>query len=299
MTPSALAPARDAANPLAHLRDLVLLSKPRLSTLVMITCAGGMWLAPGSISPARAFLAVLATAAVVGAANALNCYMERDLDARMRRTRDRPLPAGRLDPLVALGLGVLVPTFAIPALALAAGRLTALLALLALVTYVLVYTPLKRRTPLALFVGTIPGAIPPAMGWTAVTGRLDAGALALFSVLLAWQVPHFLAVSLYLQDDYARAGLPVFARVHGEPVTRRAILGTTIFLVAASFLPIAAGVAGRAYAAGAALLGAALLAYAAAGLRGRAAWARGYFLATLAYLTALFAALVLLRGSAP
>jgi len=292
---SALAPARDATTPLGQLRDIVLLSKPRLSTLVMVTCAGGMWLAPGSIAPVRALLAVLATAAVVGAANALNCYLERDLDARMRRTRDRPLPAGRLDPMVALGLGVLVPTFAIPVLALAAGPLTALLALVALGTYVLVYTPLKRRTPLALFVGTIPGAIPPAMGWATVTGRLDAGAWALFMVLAAWQLPHYLAVSLYLQDDYGRAGLPVFARVHGEAVTRRAILGTTAFLAIASLLPVAAGVAGRAYAAAAALLGAGLLWHALLGLRGRARWARGFFLSTLAHLTALFAALALLR----
>ncbi len=294
MTP-ALAPARAASTPLVQLRDIVLLSKPRLSTLVMITCAGGMWLAPGAIAPVRALLAVLSTAAVVGAANALNCYMERDLDARMRRTRDRPLPSGRLDPLVALALGVVVPTFAIPLLALSAGRLTALLALVALGSYVLVYTPLKRRTPLALFVGTIPGAIPPAMGWATVTGRLDAGAWALFAVLAAWQLPHYLAVSLYLREDYGRAGLPVFARAYGEPATRRAILGTTIFLVAASFFPIAAGVAGVAYGAAAAVLGAALLGYALAGLRGRAAWARGFFLATLAHLTALFAALALLR----
>ncbi len=295
MTSSALAPARDTAGPLAQVRDIILLSKPRLSSLVMITCAGGLWLAPGTISPARALLAVLATAAVVGAANALNCYMERDLDALMRRTRDRPLPAGRLDPLVAVGLGLLVPAFAVPVLALAAGRLTALLALAALGSYVLVYTPLKRRTPLALFVGTLPGAIPPAMGWTTVTGRLDAGALSLFAVLAAWQLPHFLAVSLYLQDDYARAGLPVFARVHGEAVTRRAIVGTTVFLVGATFLPVAAGVAGTAYAVVAGLLGAGLLGYALAGLRGHGAWARGFFLATLAHLTALFAALALLR----
>lgn len=292
---TALAPARDAISPLLHLRDVILLSKPRLSTLVMITCGGGMWLAPGDITPARAVLAVLATAAVVGAANALNCYMERDLDARMRRTRDRPLPAGRLDPLVALGLGVFVPTLAVPFLALVAGQLTALLALVALLSYVLVYTPMKRRSPMALFVGAVPGAIPPAMGWTAVTGRLDAGALALFAVLFAWQLPHFLAVSLYLEDDYARAGLPVYARVHGEPATRRAIFVTTALLVAVSFLPLTTGVVGGGYAVAAAVLDAGLLAYAAAGLRGRGAWARGFFLATLAYLTLLFAVLAVFR----
>jgi protoheme IX farnesyltransferase len=213
----------------------------------------------------------------------------------MRRTRDRPLPAGRLDPLVALGLGVAVPAFAIPLLALAAGRLTALLALLALGTYVLVYTPLKRRSPLALFVGAVPGAIPPAMGWAAVTGRLDPGALSLFAVLFAWQLPHFLAVSLYLRDDYARGGLPVFALVHGEKTTRLVILAFTALLAAASFLPVATGVAGTRYAVLAGLLDAGLLGYAALGLLGRAPWARSFFLATLAYLTALFAALVLVR----
>lgn len=294
MTP-ALAPARASTSPLVQLRDVVLLSKPRLSTLVMVTCAGGMWLAPGSISTARAILAVLATAAVVGAANALNCYMERDLDARMRRTRDRPLPAGRLDPLVAVAMGLAVPSFALPVLVLSAGRLTAALALLALVSYVLVYTPLKRRTPLALLVGAVPGAIPPAMGWTTVTGRLDAGALALFALLCAWQIPHFLAVSLYLEDDYGRAGLPVFARVYGEAATRRAILLSTPLVVAASFLPLAAHVVRPGYAWLAAPLGAALVAHAALGLRGRAGWARGYFLATLAYLTALFVALAAFR----
>jgi protoheme IX farnesyltransferase len=292
---TALASARASTSLLFQLRDVILLSKPRLSTLVMLTCAGGMWLAPGEIVPARAALVILATAAVVGAANALNCFLERDLDARMRRTRDRPLPAGRLDPLVALALGVVVPTFAVPALALAAGPLTAFLATVAFVSYVLVYTPLKRRTPLALFVGGLPGAIPPALGWTGVTGRLDSGALALFALLFAWQLPHFLAVSLYLEDDYARAGLPVFARVHGAPAARRAILAATALLVAVSFLPLAVGVVGGGYVFAAAALGAGLLAHAALGLRGRGAWARHFFLATLVYLTALFAALAVFR----
>lgn len=294
MTP-ALAPARVATSPLVQLRDIILLSKPRLSTLVMITATGGMWLAPGSIRPARALLAVLATAAVVGAANALNCYMERDLDARMRRTRDRPLPAGRLDPVVAVALGLFAPVLAIPILTLSAGRLPAALAVAAITSYVLVYTPLKRRTPLALFVGAVPGAIPPALGWATVTGRLDAGALALFALLFAWQLPHFLAVSLYLEDDYARAGLPVFARAHGEAATRWAILGSTALLVAVSFLPAVAGVVRPAYGWAAGALGAALLTHAALGLRGRGSWARGYFLGTLVYLTALFGVLAAFR----
>jgi protoheme IX farnesyltransferase len=138
MNTTATAPLRAAPAPLAHARDLLLLSKPRLSGLVLLTCAGGLALAPGEIGFARAILAVLGTAAVVGAANALNSWVERDTDGLMRRTRDRPLPAGRVDPMVALALGVTVPLFAIPVLALVANPLTALLAFVALVTYVLV-----------------------------------------------------------------------------------------------------------------------------------------------------------------
>src|SRR5439155_3385439 len=142
------------------------------------------------------------TALVVGAANALNCYLERESDALMRRTRDRPLPAGRVEPWVALALGVGVASTSIPLLGWATNALTALLALVALVTYVGVYTPMKQRSGLALFVGAVPGAIPPLMGWTAVTGRLETGGLALFAILFCWQLPHFLAISIYLADDY-------------------------------------------------------------------------------------------------
>jgi heme o synthase len=275
----------------------LLLAKPRLSGLVMITCAGGMWLAPGRIGAARAFLAVLSTAAVVGAANALNCYLERDVDARMRRTRDRPLPAGRVEPMVALGLGLLVPAFAIPVLVLATGRLTALLAVVALATYVLVYTPMKQRSTLALFVGAVPGAIPPLMGWTAVTGRMDAGGLALFALLFFWQLPHFLAISLYLSEDYARGGLKVFAVVHGEQRTRFWIAVFTAALVPVSLLLLPLGVAGPMYGAVAVVLGAGLTSFALLGLgKTGGRWARSFFLATLVYLTALFAALFLARG---
>jgi heme o synthase len=294
---SASVPVRTASQPLTYLKDLVLLAKPRLSGLVMLTCAGGMWLAPGPIAPARAILAVLATAAVVGAANALNCYLERDIDARMRRTRDRPLPAGRVEPVVALGLGLAVPAFALPLLMLAAGGLTAALAVVALATYVLVYTPLKRRSTLALFVGAVPGAIPPLMGWTSVTGRLDAGGLALFALLFAWQLPHFLAISLYLREDYARGGLKVFAVVHGEKRTRFWIAVTTALLVPVSLVPLALGVVGPAYAIVAVALGATLASYGLWGLGGEGgAWGRRYFYGTLFWLTAVFVALILARA---
>lgn len=292
---TAQAAARAAPSPLAYARDLLLLSKPRLSSLVVLTAAGGVALAPGEIGLARAIVAVLGTAAVVGAANALNSYWERDVDARMRRTRDRPLPAGRVEPVVALALGVTVPAFALPVLALAANRLTALLAFVALVTYVAIYTPMKKRSTLALFVGAIPGAIPPLMGWTAVTGRMDAGGLALFALLFAWQLPHFLAISLYLAEDYARGGLRVFALVHGERRTRAWIAATSLLLVPVSLLPAFLGLAGAAYAAVAAALSLGLAAYAVAGLRGAGGrWARTVFLATIAWLPVVFAALTLL-----
>jgi protoheme IX farnesyltransferase len=282
-------------SPLQYAKDLLLLAKPRLSGLVVLTTAGGVALAPGTIGGARAAIAILGTAAVVGAANALNCWLERDVDARMRRTRDRPLPAGRVEPFVALALGLAVPIFALPILALVANPLTALLAFAALVLYVAVYTPMKRRSTLALFVGAIPGAIPPLMGWTAVTGRLDPGGLALFALLFAWQLPHFLAISIYLAEDYARGGLQVFALEHGERATRAWIAAFSALLLVASLALVPLGIAGPAYAVVAAAAGVGLLAAAVAGL-GRAGgrWARSFFLGTLLHLTSLFAALLVL-----
>jgi protoheme IX farnesyltransferase len=289
-------PVRTAVvSPLAYARDLLLLAKPRLSGLVMLTTAGGLGLAPGRVGIARAILTILGTATVVGAANALNCYMERDVDARMRRTRDRPLPAGRVEPFVALALGMMMPAFALPLLALVANPLTALLAFVALVVYVGVYTPMKQRSTLALFVGAVPGAIPPLLGWTAVTGRLDPGGVALFLLLFAWQLPHFLAISIYLAEDYARGGLKVFALVHGERMTRRwiAAIGTALLPVSLAVVPL--GLAGPAYGIVAAVAGVAFAILAVRATRGEGARsARNLFLATLLHLTVLFVALLVL-----
>lgn len=287
--------SRVVAAPLATLKDVLLLAKPRLSGLVVLTTAGGLALAPGRIGLARGILTVLFVAGVVGAANALNQYAEREVDGRMHRTRDRPLPAGRIEPLVALGLGLAIPAFALPALALVANPLTALLAFLALAIYVGVYTPMKQRSTLALLVGAVPGAIPPLMGWTAVTARLDAGGLALFALLFAWQIPHFLAISLYLAEDYARGGLRVFSIVHGERATRTWIAASAIALVPVSLSLVPLGVAGPVYGILAGALGAGLAAHALSGLgRTGGRWARSFFLSTLAYLTILFVALLAL-----
>ena len=285
-----------APSPQLWVRDVASLAKPRLSSLVVCTAAGGMWLAPGRLSPARAAVLLAGTALVVGASNALNNYLERDLDARMRRTRDRPLPAGRLEPAVALAMGLFLPAFALPALALALNPLTALLALVALLSYAGVYTPLKQRTTAALFVGAVPGAIPPLMGWTAVTGRIDWGGMALFGVLFFWQLPHFLAVSIYLREDYARAGHRVFALVHGERAARVWAAAATLLLVPVTLSLVPLGLARPAYGAAAAALGLGLAGWALSDLRlpeGSTRRARSFFLGTLVHLSLLFVALFL------
>jgi protoheme IX farnesyltransferase len=253
-----------------------------------------MWLAPGPRDAVRAAALLLGTTLVVGAANALNNWLEREVDGRMRRTRERPLPAGRLEPWVALALGLGVPAVALPALGWFTNGLTATLGALALFLYVVVYTPLKQVSPVALFVGAIPGAIPPLMGWTAVTGRIDLPGLALFAVLFFWQLPHFLAVSIYLKDDYGRGGLKVFALVHGERAAIAATVVATVALVPVTLWLVPLGLAGPAYGVAAAVLGGGLTAGALTGLwtDSPVRWSRSFFLGTLAYLTLLLAAIL-------
>jgi protoheme IX farnesyltransferase len=189
-----------------------------------------------------------------------------------------------------------MPAFAIPVLAFAANPLTALLALTALTSYAFVYTPMKRFTTAALFVGAVPGAIPPLMGWTAATGSIDSRGLALFALLFVWQLPHFLAISIYLKEDYARGGLKVFALVHGERAAKGWALATSALLVPVGMLPSFLGLANWGYGAFAALLGGGLALAAASGLSipdGESRWARNFFLSTLLYLVAIFIALFL------
>jgi len=279
----------------AFLRDVVALAKPRVTALVLCTTAAGIWLAPGSVGAAGALVCLLATAMTVGAANTLNCWLEREADGRMERTRDRPLPAGRLDPRVALWFGVLLAAVSLPVLALTVNPLTGLLGAIALVTYVLLHTPLKQRSPFALPVGAVPGALPPLMGWTAVTGSADLPGIVLFGILFFWQLPHFLAISLYRKEDYAAAGIRTVPVVAGDRCARVHIVLWTVPLVAVTLLPYFVGIAGPVYLAAAGLLGAAFLAACLYGLRPSAdrRWARGVFLGSLAYLTLLFAMLVI------
>jgi protoheme IX farnesyltransferase len=273
--------------------DLLALTKPRLSGLVLATAAGGMWLAPGGLSAARALLTLVSVAAVVGAANALNCFVERDVDRLMARTRNRPLPAGRMEPSVALWFGISLAAVALPAIALGANLLTATLAAVALLTYVFLYTPLKPRSALAMWVGAIPGALPPLMGWTAVTGRIDAPGLVLFGILFLWQIPHFLAIALFRRDEYAAAGLRTFPVERGDAASRVQIAIYGPLLVALSLTLVPLHVAGLAYGVVAAALGAAFAGYGVFGwLKGLGpAWAKRHFALSLVYLTGIFLAL--------
>lgn len=274
------------------LADLVALTKPRITLMVVSTGVVGLVLAPGRLDAARELSWGLGLWLLVAGANALNMWLERDSDARMARTRNRPLPAGRLRPSTALAFGLGLCGIA-TALLGAINAATGALGLVALTAYVALYTPLKRRTRFALHVGALAGAMPPLMGWTAVTGTFGQEGAVLFGILFLWQLPHFQAIALFRAADYARAGLLV--GVVAQPSrARRALAIETLLLVGASLLPALTRMAGVGYLVTAAALGAIFLLLAAAGLRPTAGrpWARNLFAYSMVYLTGLFLALV-------
>ena len=275
-------------------RDLLDLIKVRITSMVVFTTAMGLWLAPGSIGGARTILLLVGTALLVGSANTLNCWYERETDGLMLRTRNRPLPAGRMDPWTALSIGILCGVFAIPILALAINPLTALLGAIAHATYVLVYTPLKRVSHWALEIGAIPGAIPPLMGWTAATGALSLPGWFLFGILFFWQIPHFLAIAIYLEEDYRRGGFKVFSVERGPRIAARWLAFYTVALVAVSLLAQPLGLTSAAYTGAAAILGCGFLAFAWRGIAGpvAGAWARRTMLYSIAWLLTLMLSLV-------
>ncbi|HEX4404262.1 MAG TPA: heme o synthase [Polyangia bacterium] len=278
-------------------REIVRLAKPRITGLVIVTFLGGLWLAPGAIEHWRVLMTLIGTVLLVAGANTFNQIMERDVDPLMERTRDRPLPRETVSPEAALVFATALSCASLPLLFLGGNLLTGLLGFLALGSYVGVYTPMKRRSGAALFVGAIPGAIPPLMGWTAVTGRLDLPGLVLFAILFLWQIPHFLAIAIYRARDYAAAGFRVLPAAISERATRFTIVGFSIILVASTILLEPLRVAGMRYVGAATLLGAVLIGWAAAGFRRKSsgAWARSLFLFSIVYLTLLFVALAIDR----
>ena len=277
------------------LADLFALTKPRLSSLVLLTAGGGLWLSGTPTSPLVALTAVGGTAMVVAAANTLNNYLERESDKDMVRTADRPLPSGRMTASTALGFGLLLSAISVPLLTFVTTPLAGLLAAIALVLYVLVYTPLKRRSSLNTLVGAIPGAMPPLIGWTAATGSIDVGGLLLFALLFLWQIPHSLAITIYRRSDYESAGLVMLPTEHGLAVTRRQMLLHTFALLPLPLFLLHAGVAGILTFGVGTTLGLWWLHKAWQGFlsEGGNRWARQFFVASLIYLTGMFAVLTL------
>ena len=233
------------------------LTKPRILFMVLVTTTLGFLLGGGSCGPLPLlFLTLLGVGSATGGAAALNNYLERDLDAKMLRTRRRALPAGLIEPLRALAFGVGLVLSGVLLLVWAANLLTGFLVLLAAFLYVLVYTPLKRITWWNTTFGAIPGALPPVAGWTAATGHISPGALVLFAILFAWQHPHFFAIAWMFRDDYRAAGFKMLPVV--EPSGLRTVqlaVGFSLVLVAVSAVPTLIGMAGWLYFSGALLIG--------------------------------------------
>lgn len=276
-------------------RDLVALTKPRVTLLVMATTAVGMGLAPGALSLRASLAMLLGTWLCVASANALNCFLERESDKYMRRTRDRPLPAGRLNPALARGFGLALGIVSLPVLALSANLTTAALGLVALVSYVGVYTPMKRQSAAALVVGAVPGALPPLMGYAAVSGELGAKGVLLFALLFLWQIPHVIGLSAFRREDYVAAGIRVLPAVVGPERTRKHAVGWALVLCAVSAVPLFVGWASWLYASIALLFGAAFVS---ATLRpvdadSLSRWGKQVFLISLFYLPLVFVALLL------
>jgi protoheme IX farnesyltransferase len=253
--------------------DYVTLTKPKVQSLLLLTTVTTMYVA-GDPSLALVFWTVLGGSLASGGAGAVNHWYDRDIDAQMARTAGRPVPSGRVTPAAALRFGVALAGF---------------------LGYVFVYTVwLKRSTPQNIVIGGAAGAVPPLVGWAAVTGHVDPTALYLFAIVFYWTPPHFWALSLLMKDEYARVGVPMMPVVHGEPETRRQILLYTGLLLVLTLLPVVFGFFGALYAAAALLLGGAFVALAVR-LQRRAdrRSALRTYLFSLAYLAALFCAMVL------
>ncbi|HEY0184813.1 MAG TPA: heme o synthase [Rhodopila sp.] len=240
----------------ADYRDWIALLKPRVLSLVVFSGVIGLLVAPGHLNPVLGFTAILCIAVAAGACGAINMWYDRDIDAIMRRTRNRPIPTGRIEPGAALGFGVTLAVGSVLVMGLALNIPAALILALSICFYVFVYTMwLKRRTPQNIVIGGAAGAFPPVIGWTAVTGSVDLIPLVLFGMIFIWTPPHFWSLALWANDDYRRAGVPMLPVVAGAKETRRQILLYTLVLVPLTLVPFLMGFSGLPYGVTAALLG--------------------------------------------
>ncbi|TNF31001.1 MAG: protoheme IX farnesyltransferase [Deltaproteobacteria bacterium] len=281
--------------------DFVELTKPKLSGLVMMTAVVGFLLAPGELNFFKGIFSLLMIYFVVMGACALNCYIERDVDALMERTRDRSLPAGRLNPMVALSFGIVLVGSAIALMVFYVNLITAILSALAAILYLWAYTPMKQKSPFAVVIGAIPGAIPPLLGWTTVTGTLDLNSFGLFLILFVWQLPHFMAISIFNAKDYDAANIKVYPNQISTSTTWKAILVLTAAMIATTLAPYSWSGVSKAYFIVALLLAVPMTLLALAGIKFQSnslqveLWAKRYFWGTILYLPLLLGAMIFLK----
>ncbi|MGO8737178.1 MAG: heme o synthase [Terriglobia bacterium] len=280
---------------LVHLADYWTLTKPEVNFLVLVSTLVGFYLAaPGAVHGWLLFHTLMGTLLVASGTGTLNQYLERRTDAFMRRTANRPLPSGRLTDREAWWFGVLLSVAGGAELWIAANPLTSILALATLASYLIFYTPLKRKTPFCTVVGAFPGAVPPLIGWAAVRNGLSAQAWVLYAILFLWQFPHLLAIAWMYREDYARAGLQMLPRDdHDGRATVRQIIACTLALLPVSLIPAFTGYAGRVYLIGAGILGAGFLYYGARMAAQRTnALAKQLLMASILYLPAVLVLLM-------
>jgi heme o synthase len=282
--------------------DLLSLAKPRLAALVMGTVFTGMLVAPGEVHFLHAIFYLLSISLLVVGATTLNCYMEKDVDGLMERTKDRPLPAGRLNPKFVFYYGIILTFLSLGLIYYLSNTLTTILGALASAFYLFAYTPLKKHSDIALYVGAIPGALPPLMGWTYVTGDMRGIGILLFCLLFIWQLPHFLAIAIYHARDYSSAKLKVLPNLRGEKLTVTLIILLSFLMIFVSGAPTYFNYAPASYGYTAVVLSAMLFLYS---LRGLSAlkegesltinvWAKHYFWGTIIYLPLVLGAMLIL-----
>ncbi|MEE8172988.1 MAG: heme o synthase [Alphaproteobacteria bacterium] len=238
------------------LGDLIALLKPRVMSLVVFTGVVGLVLAPGTLHPVLALVAILCIAVGAGAAGAINMWCDRDIDALMTRTRNRPIPAGRVAPNVALGFGITLAVASVSIMALALNGVAAGLLAFTIFFYIVIYSmALKRRTPQNIVIGGAAGAFPPMIGWAAVSGDITLASVVLFAIIFLWTPPHFWALALYKRNEYDKAGVPMLPVVAGRKSTAWQMFAYTAALLPVSLLPCVIGLSGVIYGAGALALG--------------------------------------------
>jgi protoheme IX farnesyltransferase len=281
--------------------DLFSLTKPRLSSLVILTCALGLFLAPLPVGIFTAFISMICTTCLVGGACVINCVMEKDIDGLMERTKDRPLPSGRLSTKLALSFGLFLVITSLILIYSFVNPLTGHLGLVATIFYVFLYTPLKQKTSFALFVGAVPGAIPPLMGWTTVMNEINSLGLALFLILFIWQLPHFLSISIYHVNDYNNANIKTYPGNLGVRNTVHLIVFYTLVLFLISLVPYFQGDTSDMYRNLIFILGGSYFVFSLTGYLKKEnspellLWARRYFYGSLVYLPCVFVMLIFFK----